>query len=297
MRNQKVSSSLHTDSSEHFLKKQKNMKRAQPQCFMEATRFNATQQAQCEAYLALGTSLIEPQQTRKRSFFVSITSSPFNQPQTALKTNVGLTAKQMELQNELAQACYDCEIDKVKGLIEQKDADPAIPDQNGRQPMAAAIWGLSFKVMDYLEEKVAYTQQDWLELSVYVQKKHGAVVPQTQEIITHNDWLKHYEEKYAPWFYSYNETAARAIPQIHMNWDETQHIDRVERANNDGVYVSISSNPKRIIYVQNYSYVMRNQVYWLNSMSESMINRLRGKGLVSAENDQLLCPSTMNLKP
>jgi hypothetical protein len=310
MRNQNISSSLNSGSSEPLLQKEK-MEKYQ-RTLHQATRFNITSQAQDNPYLELGASLIAWEKEMKLPsvqngfLFHSMpvmnsnsTSSSFstNQPQTALKTNVDLPAEQMQLQNELTQACYDCEIDKVKALIKQKGADPAIPDKDGRQPMAAALWGLSFKIMDYLEEKVAYTPQDWLELSIYVQKTHGAVVPQTKKIITHNDWLEHYEGNYATWFYSYDQTAVRMIPKIHFNWNRTQHINRIERGNNDGVYVSISSKPTElIICVPNQSYVMRDQVNWLNSMCELMINRLRGKGLVISENNQLVFSPTMNLK-
>jgi hypothetical protein len=272
-----------------------------------------TSQAQNNACLKLSAYLTEREEAMKRRnvprgfLFRSApmiggsssasTSSAASQPQTALKTNQGLSAEKMQLQNELAQACYDCDIDKVKVLIEQKGADPAIPDKDGRQPMAAAIWGLSFKVMDYLEEKVAYYPQDWLDIGKYLQCDKNIILPQDKVILTYGDFLAHYERQLAPWIYDIDKFMSK-VGELGGQLGKNFVISCKPR----GVMVSmkiVDADGTRLHETIVSAPLLEGayQRNCLTEMCEAMANRLRGKGLVISENNQLVLPTTESPKP
>jgi hypothetical protein len=130
-------------------------------------------------------------------------------PKKSLKESHGLSPQQIQLQNELIKFCYNADLEKVKSLIEQKGADPAIPDDKGQYPLAAAIQGMAIEVFDYLEQLVTLSPDDYAKLSQQLMSTSGYVIPDIPSIRTHKDWLKHFTSKKDRWMYNENQLNRR----------------------------------------------------------------------------------------
>jgi hypothetical protein len=120
---------------------------------------------------------------------------------SVLKITEGLSVVKIELQNQLTKACYNADIDEVKRLVEEKGADPTRSDAKGQQPLAAAIWGLAFDVITYLESQANYTKQDWKQIVNSIVSLHGRILPYSKHYETLKDITNHYRSKIAPFMY------------------------------------------------------------------------------------------------
>lgn len=223
-------------------------------------------------------------------------SSSFPQaiiPLSVLKPADNLSVAQIELQNQLTQACYCADVAKVKELIKKKGADPAIPDKVGQQPLAAAIWGLAFKVMDYLEKTVKYTGEDWQTIAKDLQQRHRKLLPASTKIVTYGDWFEHYNSREAAWFYHYSDCKVREYEDIPITWDGSRHIASMSYAlrfrNVHGVTQYNTAGSQ-----QNWCAMSERlksgsdgaQPVWFSTMVESMANRLGKHGIKCNSNYQ-----------
>lgn len=127
-------------------------------------------------------------------------------------------SKKMALQAELTQACYDADIKKVQGLIENQGASPVMPDEDGQSPLAAAIWGLGFLVMDYLDEKVKPI--DWQKAAMWLQGKHNVVIPCSgrSKKKTYGEFLEQYQSNFTPHMLNFERV-------LHLVRDNSKKIE------------------------------------------------------------------------
>ncbi len=223
--------------------------------------------------------------------------------QSVLKTNHYLLAAtaQLELQNQLTQACYDSDIDKVRDLIEKKFADPFIPDQDGQQPMAAAIWGLSLEVVGYLETKATLSFSDWISIAEFLQNKYGQVVlsapTERKETAVYqcSNWGCDKREivtsisiEKASWVNS-DEAIKRRGCDVALN-------QRLEQIRNCELGLSGWQDPARASernqarnqITKDKAQVISEFMPWFSERREVMISRLEDKGLVISEDNQLI---------
>ncbi len=175
-------------------------------------------------------------QSSSSRFFSSTGSS--STPLHILKTRDDLTFAERKLQTCLTQACYDADIDTVKRLIEE-GAYPTKADENGQEPMAAAIWGLALEVVVYLETKANYSYQDWKRIANNVLSLRGHVLPFGSSIKSYADLLQHYRGEEDRWFYSYTDLWCRVV--MHNRVQKTQLSPR-------GDYDELQLTEDKIIY-------------------------------------------------
>lgn len=151
-----------------------------------------------------------PASHEPKDSIVSTSSASFFPPepsQPVSKTASSSSSPQLEditvkkLQNELIIACYSADIDKVKNLIETQLADPTLPNEEGMTALAAAIWGFAFSVLHYLESKVDYQEQDWIDTAKIIQRKHGSLISFTNETTTFQQLVTHYQSEKQSFLY------------------------------------------------------------------------------------------------
>ncbi len=142
--------------------------------------------------------------TSSASFFSPEPSQPVSKTPATTSSS---SSSQLEninvnkLQNELIIACYNADIEKVKNLIEIQHADPSLPNEEGMTALAAAILGFAFSVLHYLESKVDYQEQDWIDTAKIIQRKHGSLISFTNETTTFQQLVTHYESKKQSFLY------------------------------------------------------------------------------------------------
>lgn len=227
------------------------------------------------------------------------TLSSSSRGQSVLKSNKGLTLSQMDLQNQLVIACYNADVDKVKELIERHGADPVIPDRDHEQPMGAAIWRLSFKVMDYLESKIKYTKDDWLEIVSEIQLCRGIVLPMRKNIVTYEDWLEHaYGFKQdAVWLYDWEQVNRRCNDTNKIKHNEFIHITHDKHAPSRYILPEFINPSLPLFEFRGARFGSIPQIKFLKSCCTTMTNRLREHGVELSENYQLKGAVSTILKP
>lgn len=225
--------------------------------------------------------------TRNSFFQITLDSNKYDNNGVILNTNQKLSAEKIELQNQLTKACYDADLDIVKDLIEKQGADPITPDKNNQEPMAAAIWGLAFNVMNYLEKKISYAISDWERISAHLMMQHQIILPTTiRKIITYRDWKQHHDAKLAPWLYTYEGCKKRLMDDDKM-WPQVWHVVgmyETEDLVKGNFVLHLSYVPRTVNYESNIGSEWAPHVYWFNNVCEKMANRLRERGL-SVKND------------
>lgn len=222
---------------------------------------------------------------------------------SVLKTNDYLLAAtaQLELQNQLTQACYDSDIDKVRDLIEKKIADPFIPDKDGQQPMAAAIWGLSLEVMDYLETKATLSFRDWISIAEFLQNKYGQVISSSptehKEVAVYqcSRWGCDKREvvtsiriEDAPWVQS-DEAIKRRGCNVALNQRLEQIRNRESNFRKMEYFHSAQENNEaRNQITKDKAQIISEFMPWFSERRQVMISRLENKGLIISEDNTLI---------
>ena len=97
--------------------------------------------------------------------------------------------------NQITSACGDADLTRVRALINQFEDLAALNNNAKQRFLAAAIWGLSFDVVDFLETTLNYTNEDYQRAVRTLQNEHGRVVPLNNIIKTNKDWYEHYQRE------------------------------------------------------------------------------------------------------
>jgi len=263
----------------------------------------------------LGLSECKSQQERatrirdiSQTLFCDSTSTiPSVSKESVLKTSRYLLAAtaQLELQNQLTQACYDADMETVKDLIEKKLADPFMADKNGQQPMAAAIWGLSLEVMDYLETKAILSLNDWVSIAEFLQNKHGQVivsapVVEKEENVVYRNSRGGYDSGRvvtlvtmpgAMWASSdeaFERKGCRGLFNQRLEAIRRREVDLTRAYPSPWDY-----NQKRNQMTKDRAEVVSEFIKCFNELRKLMLGRLQEKGLVMSEDDKLLTLRTL----
>jgi ankyrin repeat protein len=128
---------------------------------------------------------------------------------------------QLELQNQLVEACKQADKEKVTSLL-ILGAKPDIPNKKGEQPLGAAVWGMCPDVVNILLEQL----KDW-----------GAALMTWKQCEDHNN--KHYEKvfifsedtfisSYPNWYMFLESIERRSFIRDYHLREAKKHLSRYE---------------------------------------------------------------------
>jgi hypothetical protein len=241
-----------------------------------------------------------------------------SQRETSLKSKNGLPAAQMYVQDRLTEACFNADLELVKELISKHGADPAVPDKDGQQPLAAAIWGLSQNVVDYLQSCVPYTERDWATIAADVQNRHGILLPMREKINNYKQWYNHFRSGDAPWLYNLDAFGRRTNINMNEVWGWSSEIQQTYVAQQGfGAYNGIRIMVKGCGSISNFFNNMgvtpidkyrendsidssswhKNQISEFENLCNNMVECLRSHRINVAENYQLISDNSHSSIP
>ncbi len=133
-----------------------------------------------------------------------------------------------ELQDVLTLACYQADLKQVKMLVEQKGVSPIANDSQRQTATTAAIRGLAFNVLEYLETKTNYELTDWLDMARKVQNKDGTLILFNRSVTTFQNLVKHYEKNKDSFIYDHSELEKRRVVAIKSPYKNRKNLKSFE---------------------------------------------------------------------
>lgn len=207
---------------------------------------------------------------------------------------------QKGLQTLLIRACLENDLASVKDLFNKGAKLMSTDATTGQSPLAAAIWGLSHPIIDYLEEKkLLDNKEDWINACNWLQEEYSSILPCRKEILTYQDLYNHYSSKGASFLYEVEPLISRTLKNYNPYYFITSMTERKGlTASIPGfswIYTPSSTYEVTILETHiettrapvktafnakdEISLVGSGQVTALNNLCNSMAKRLEDKGI------------------
>lgn len=209
-------------------------------------------------------------------------------------------------------ACYKDFIDSgAKIFIDNIISNQEKINENKKLLLKLAIQNLAFNVINYLESKINYTDQDYQDIVQDIQKfQNGCIIPSDKPIETNKDWIEHYEKfgNTIPWLY--NRTVVDRGYKYGWDGGYVASIVKPLKSDYGSTYAIMSVDPIDIVPINRYGEIDGSsdgnevpahisgragfQAQWFNENCQRMVDhlniRLRRLGQLEISDNYRLTP-------